>query len=399
MTVTGHVRFLDRGLSYPLPAAVAWATPPAGLRYRRPLPIGPLVSNDELRLREPVDELVTDGDRIAYRLCGTIGLWRPGDGTVVRVQADRPLCDEGNIGFYNLALAGDRVAWGIVEGGNQRSNSLVVETVDDQATRAVVAAHYQLAGDSRGDERAGYLLGASPLLLFSTWAYCDEVVPLTCPNAPHGQATTIASQTLWRVREPSWPGPCPGLTSADQPSGHCQQLRVEPGPLRPLDVDEQRILASGDNATIVLDADGHQLLTIPVPTNAAALDGSDVIVVVPGELRDYDATSGALLHTWPLPYVSFGGLCGVRVADCGYTQFRLEDATRGLVAYLAGGPRPVGAAGGQIHLLRLSDGRDVVLGAGTTARFGAGGLFYAYQAPKPWPGRIHFVPYSQLPLR
>jgi hypothetical protein len=149
----------------------------------------------------------------------------------------------------------------------------------------------------------------------------------------------------------------------------------------------------------VLDADGRQLLSIPVSTNAAEFAGSDLIVVVPGELRDYDAATGALLHVWPLPYLSFGGFCGVRIPDCGYTQFRLEDAGRGLVVYLAGGPRPVGATGGQIHLLRLADGRDVVLGSGTAARFGAGGLFYAYQATGLWPGRIRFVPFDQLPLR
>jgi hypothetical protein len=110
--------------------------------------------------------------------------------------------------------------------------------------------------------------------------------------------------------------------------------------------------------------------------------------------------TGALLHAWPLPYVSLGGFCDVPAAYCGYTQFRLEDAAQGLVAYVAGGPRPVGAAvGGQIHLLRLADGKDVVLHDGTAARFGAGGLFYAYQANGLWPGRVRFVPFDQLPLR
>jgi hypothetical protein len=43
--------------------------------------------------------------------------------------------------------------------------------------------------------------------------------------------------------------------------------------------------------------------------------------------------------------------------------------------------------------------RVVQLDGGTAARFDAEGLVYAYQAPGVWPGRIRFVPYSQLPLR
>jgi hypothetical protein len=210
LTLTGRVRkLIEPGAQYRLPEAVAWTMPPPGLRYRKAVPVGPLVTKDELRFRVPVEELAADGDRVAFRLCGTVGVWRPGDATVVSVQADRPLCGENSIGFFNLALGGDRVAWGIVEGGIQRSSSLVVGTVGDQASRAVVAAHFQIAGDSRGDERAGYLLGQGTLLAFSSWAFCDDVVPLTCPGLGLGQGTTIASQTLWRVRDSSWPETCP----------------------------------------------------------------------------------------------------------------------------------------------------------------------------------------------
>jgi len=394
ITLAGRLRYLDHGLSFPLPESVAWTTPPGGLRYRAAQPVGPLVAKDELAFREPVDELAVDGDRVAYRSCGTIGVWRPGDARVVSQQVDRPLCGEGFISFYNLALAGDRVAWGVIRGGNQRSSSLVVEAAGDQTSRTVVAGHYQIAGDSRGDERAGFMLGEGPLLAFSTWAYCDEVVPATCPGLPYGHGMKIASQTLWRVREASWSGACPGITPGDSTGGRCQQLRAEPGPLRPVDIDEGRLVASGDNATVILDGDGRQLLSVPVPTQAAQLSGSDLVLLVPGELRDYDAATGALVHVWPLPDVPFGGFCGLPADQCGTPRLRLEDAAHGLVAYVLDG---------QIHLLRLADGRDVVLHAGTAARFGTDGLFYAYEwrppYPSQWPGRLRFVPFSELPLR
>jgi hypothetical protein len=398
VTLAGRVRVLDHGESFPvLPRGVAWTTSPPGLHYRPPQPRGPLAEGDELRLREPVEDLAADGDRVAYRFCGTVGVWRPGDLRVVTVRDERPLCPWDDAIFYQVALAGDRVAWGEQYGNIGKSNTLLVADLGG-GPPAAIAGNGGTGGDPRGTARAGYLLGAGPLLVFGSWAYCDDLnPPSACLGVPVAQRP-IPSATLWRVREPSWPGTCPGIPSG-QTSGRCQDLRTEPGPLRPLDVDQGRIVASGDNATVVLDADGRQLLSVPVPTRAAELAGSDLIVVVPGELRDYDAATGALLHAWPLPYVSFGGFCGVP-ADCGYTQFRLEDAARGLVTYIAGGPRPVGAAvGGQIHLLRLADGRDVVLDAGTAARFGTGGLFYAYQAPGAWPGRIRFVPFDQLPLR
>jgi hypothetical protein len=391
-TLTGRSRNLVRATDpYALPEDVSWTRSPAKLRFHPPIPVAPRISRNELRVREPVEDLTADGDRVAYRFCGSIGVWRPGSGTALSVQADHPLCDEADIGFYDLALAGDHMAWASLQGGNFQTNTLVVDTVGDQATRTEVAAGQHVTGDPRGDERAGDLLGSGSLLVFSTWSYCDEVVPVTCPGVRYGEGSTLASQTLWRVRDPSWPGSCPSTGFVSAPSGRCQQLRVEHGPLRVLDVDAGRIVVSGDNATLVLDADGRQLLSLPISTQAAQLTGSSLVVLVPGVMRDYDATTGALLHTWPLPDVSTGiGFCGVPAFFCGSPRLRLEDASRGIAAYILDGT---------IHLLRLSDGRGVVLHDGTAARFGSGGLAYSYAAAGNWPGRIRFVPFDRLPLR
>jgi hypothetical protein len=161
-------------------------------------------------------------------------------------------------------------------------------------------------------------------------------------------------------------------------------LWTEPGPLRPLDTDGTRIVASGDNVTLLLDADGRELLSLPVSTPAAQLDGTDLVLLVPGELRDYDGATGALLHTWPLPSVSIGSDCLPR---CQAPQLRLEDASRGLVAYILED---------KLHLLRLADGRDVVVAKASFARFTTGGLVYAFEAAQPWPGRVRLVPLDRL---
>jgi len=235
------------------------------------------------------------------------------------VRSELPLCNfqDDYLQFYGLALADDRVAWGVASGGNVQGSTLVGTSLSTPASPITLAAGPGVTnGDPRGTARVGYLIGAGSLLVFSTWAYCDEFANNTCWQLPP-QQRPLVSQTLWRVREPSWPGVCPGLSYSSPPSGRCQQLRVEPGPLRPLDADGGRIVASGDNATFVLDTDGRQLLSLPVSTTAAKLAGSDLVLLVPGALRDYDAAKGALLHSWPLPDVSFGGRCGLPMWQCG----------------------------------------------------------------------------------
>ena len=66
------------------------------------------------------------------------------------------------------------------------------------------------------------------------------------------------------------------------------------------------------------------------------------------------------------------------------------DAGRGLVAY---------TLSGKLHLLRLRDGKNRVVATAEDARFGDTGLFYSYTASGAYPGRIHFVPWRNLPVR
>jgi len=366
VTRTGHVRTVDGGISYPLPDSIAWTTPPAGMRYTRPLPLGPIVSKEELKLRAPVNEIATDGGRVAYRSCGTIGVWQPGGKSVVPIQTDRPLCGELGIGFYSLALAGDRVAWASLQGGNYQANAITAATVGSESARLRIELGFHITGDPRGSERAGDLRGAGSSLFYTTWTYCDDVLN-ACPGVRFGQGR-ILSQTLWRLGDES-------------------SLRVEPGPLRLLDVEQGRVVVSGDNSTLVLDSEGQQLLALPVSTTAAQLARSDLVVIVPGALRDYDVVSGALLHSWPLPDVSYAGSCGVPSYVCASVHLRLVGEASGIAAYLLDG---------RLHVLRLGDGADKVVGDATAAALDDSGLAYAYRAGGTWPGRVRFIPFGML---
>jgi len=120
----------------------------------------------------------------------------------------------------------------------------------------------------------------------------------------------------------------------------------------------------------------------------ADLTANRVLVLVPAALRVYNAVTGVLVRTRPLPNVTSSGICGM--PPCPTAALQLQDAARGLVAY---------TLSGKLHLLRLRDGRNRVVAAAETARFGSKGLFYAYSGAAPWVSRIRFVPWTGLPLR
>jgi NADPH-dependent 2,4-dienoyl-CoA reductase/sulfur reductase-like enzyme len=125
-----------------------------------------------------------------------------------------------------------------------------------------------------------------------------------------------------------------------------------------------------------------QLLAVPVHAAAAQLDGRHLVVIVRGELRDYDAATGNLLHTWPLPDVPSGGGCGSpHPWACPEIRLELVDASHELAAYVIDG---------SVHVVRLSDGVDKAVGTGTTARFMNAGLVYASGV------HLRLVPFAQL---
>lgn len=372
VTLAGRLRRVPLMHQAGVGDTVAWSTMPSGLRLRPPMPLS-TTSGNELRLRQPVRSLAADGDQAAFVVCNSLGVWRPAGAEVVPVRSETVLCGDFDKPFlYGVALAGARVGWASLQGGNTKSGWLTTAPISPNAPQTVVSApRGRTSGDPRGNARSGYLLGDGPLLVFSEWAFCDDL-GRPCIGVPVNDRRILA-QSLWRVREPSWPDACPlGVSRSPYalPVGRCQALRSEPGPLLPLDVIDGRIVASGDNATVILDPGGQELRSIPVPATSAQLAGNDLAVLASGQLRVYDASTGALL-------ASRSG-----IGD-------LQDLAAGLVAHIIDG---------QLHLQRLRDGTDVEIGAATSARFGDTGLFYSYEGEYPWRGRVRFVPFDRLPI-
>jgi hypothetical protein len=332
--------------------SAAWTTAPAGVRYRPPQPV------DGVFAGGPVQELAADGGRVAFIACGGVSAWTPSTGAVVAVER-APDCrasfSRGHA--YSLGLAGDRLVWldkgwGLSFQWSAREATLGASPID-------IGSGY---GDLGGPPTSGLgtSVGAGSLLVISGWT-------LRYANG----AMVVDNQTIERVDA----GGCP-----------CLPLSSSPGPYTPLDIDAGRIVVSGENETRILGADGTILLSLPVPTLAAQLSGTALVLAAGGQLRVYDADSGGLLAAWPLPAQPAGHDCDSYGDPSCREQARLvlSDVAHGLAAYVLDG---------QVHLLRLADGADRLVGPGTLARFMDAGLVYADGA------RIHLIPYDQLPLR
>jgi Tol biopolymer transport system component len=354
ISVTGHIRTLvSAARSYGGQiVSAAWTMPPSSVRYRRAQPVTGVFAGG------PVQKLAADAGRLAYASCGRISTWTADTGATVQIEGRADECwsaraRPAHVG--SLAIADDRVLWWWADLGLGFRWSMREATIG--APPVDLADGFGNLGATPGDG-TGTAVGSGSLLAMSSWRL---------------RGTVVDQQTVARVD----PGGCP-----------CPGISTSPGPYTPLDVDQGRIVVSGTNETRIVSSDGTVLLSVPVSTLAAQLDGSQLVIAAGNELQVYDARNGALKASWPMPAVPVGHDCDI-FADpsCNYgaapAQVTLEDVAHDLAAYVYAG---------QVRLLRLSDGADRVVADGTLARFMNAGLVYANGA------RIWFTPYDQLPL-
>jgi Tol biopolymer transport system component len=350
---------------------LAWTRVPSGVHYRRAqVRVLAAVRDDGLTAPWPIMRLAADGERVAYIGCGHVFVWTPAARTVVQAEPDSslsPRCTTPGyylpFWLYTLALSGDRIAFGYLRGNAGQSWGLYAGRVGDAASFVSLDRVGAANACAVGDGGLGDLTGAGGLLVFSTWR--DAGLSSACP-------VPTFEQQIHRVEAAGCP--CPVIASS-------------PGPLVPFDVDAGRIVAGGANATVVYDAAGTQLLSVPVSPLAAQLSGSDLVVLVRGQLLVYDAITGARLHAWPLPDVPSGGECASPHSgtwECRDARLVLEDVDHGLAAYVLEG---------QVHVIRLADGAEKLIGAASLARFMDAGLVYADGV------NLRLVPFDQLPSR
>jgi len=348
---------------------LAWTRVPNGVHYRRAQArVLAAVRDDGLTAPWPIMRLAADGERVAYIGCGHVFVWTPAARTVVQAEPDSslsPRCTTPGyylpFWLYTLALSGDRIAFGYLRGNAGQSWALYAGRVGDAPSFVSLDWVGSANGCAVGDGGLGDFTGAGGLLVFSTWT--DD---RGCP------ARTL-KQDVHRVDGVACP--CPVIASS-------------PGPLVPFDVDSGRVVAGGDNATVIYDASGKELLAVPVSPLAAQLAGSNLVILVQGHLLVYDATTGAKLHDWALPNVPSGGECASPhdgTWECSRNaQLVLEDAAPDLAVYVLND---------EVHVVQLQNGTDTTIGKGTLARFMDAGLAYVDGA------NLRLVPFDQLPFR
>jgi len=309
-------------------------------------------------------KLATPGEKIAHfsadgphavfllrkregrKTCASVSLWTPG-GHVHRVP--RRACvwsDTRGSNFEALTLAGTRAVWVNYTYGNFAYcegpfTSTLHRLTPTHVANTVCDGSDNYFWDFKGDRH---------LLVGRAYHYCDS----DCANYGPAYEEYV---TLYRFS-----------------GGHFLTIASLPHDTRLLGVDAGRILLQGPSMLEIVDTHGASLATVQLTAHpdAAFLSGGDLVAAVGGSLLDYDASTGTLLQTWPM---------------------RAGGRLRGLEA-----GRALYVTGKQLHLLRLSDGRDRVV---ATVPHLAGealtesGLYYA--ANVAGDGTVTFVPAARLP--
>jgi hypothetical protein len=361
-----------------------------GSAHPAPVAAAPLVqvTPNELRLSQPLSGLAASQGRAAFAFCNQlVGLWRPGSTSVTQLgPAAQWTCPppRGLERIYSFAFAGDRVAWAAAAGGNVVTSLLFLVVLGQPQVLTIAAdVSYCCRGSDPDPQRLGDVYGDCGLIAFSSRVKCGDPGSSACPA---GAPRTVVSQSLWRLRRPPFQAPCVGR------QGPCVGIASTTGVLEPLSVGAGRIAVRPANGSLeIRNAAGAVVRTYAAlagQVRAAELMGGRVVALVPGRVLEFSVASGAQVHSRVVPQVSSGGVCGM--LPCPPVQLRLVDAARGLVAYILGG---------KLVLLRMKDGVRRVVGPATDARFGAKGLFYARNGAPPWPARLRFVRWQNLPVR
>ncbi len=351
-----------RAVTRPFPAGGAneeplWMTAPplTGVEPVPPTVTLPLAR--KLSFTDPLEGLTTDGHRAIPYVHVDSGssprsllVW---DAVARRTMHTPRLCSTAAV------LAGRRLAWMCAERGNTYL-SIWLETLRLGARRPTFIT--ETIADDDGGDTIGTLVGHGSTIAFTSY---------------HGKKERAKAWLLLARRGSKCPRNS-DLIGSEHPPAVCRRLAHAAGGVT-ASVDAGRVLTIAANGRVRLLSTRDRVLRswrlAPHIVNAR-LRGRALAVQHGQTLDVYDTSTGAKKQALPL------------ASDGGSSPFLL-DVQRDLVVY---------ATGGAIHLLRLSDGRDVALdlpGAAPwlDARLEPSGLFVTWnQMYSRRPGRIAFVP-------
>jgi hypothetical protein len=269
----------------------------------------------------------------------------------------------GPYGLLELAANGAHLAWlTFDDGGNHLYLNLQATSGTRVGMPHAIATGGNLSCAAATCDYAGEgdLHGDGALLVFDTWQQRGG----PCEYHSCFREDKI-NGTLWRVQ-----------------GSRAVEVRSEPEGLTALSVDRGRIAVLTSRGTIeVLTADGSIVRMFafrPDDIDTAALSGGLLVVQHGNRVDVYDVGSGRLQTTR-----SFRG-----------QRPRLTDAESGIATYVSGI---------EVHVLRLSDGKDLTIeppgSRPVLAQIESTGVLYSYASHGRYRGRVVFVPFRTLARR
>jgi hypothetical protein len=314
----------------------------------------------ELVVPDEVDYISADGGRIAFDQaiglnCDAITIWNPVAGTRAKIKKTG-FCDESGQAT-DLAFGGSRLVWQDGFSGNTYSDYSVFTLDTSKSLDAKKSAPDLYDSEYTHDDFAQEYYGAS-----------------AGPFAGHG--SLVVFETSYEPKK----GPVQNARLWRIDAGRKKLIR------RGLDfvtlsVDRDRIAGSGLHGPVyLLGADGHTIGTFPpsLPrVRVVTLQGNDLAAAGGGKVVVFDTRSGHVKASRDLP-----------------AESRFQDYANGLATLVHGN---------SIHVLRLSDGKDVVVarprakgieGYSVASEIEPQGLYYTYTTSKA--GHVVFVPWETL---
>jgi hypothetical protein len=347
-----------------------------------------------LPLAGPVSELAADGGRVAILVrtktgnCARdrVAVWAPTTRSFVPIGASACVWSTSTgAGLFSVGLAGTRVAYVQFASGNTRELQLRLASVRSPRPATVASASFGV--DAVQGTYIGRVAGDGSLLAFDWWSQC---LPCAAPIAPRGSIFRLVS---------SGGAACPNAGLGALP--RCRPVISAAGSLRLLAVGGGLVVMRSGDDVAVHALDGTVVYSGAFAGLRAARIDARVLLVLTrvgtqSNLWTVDLSSGQRSGPWILPASRSAGddVCA-DPGGCRLAALRLADFQDGIAVYVAGRT---------VHLLRLTDRRDVAIrapGVGPVhAQLEPSGLLYSYSpAASPGRGRVAFVPMSAVLAR
>ncbi|TML57618.1 MAG: hypothetical protein E6G22_15315 [Actinobacteria bacterium] len=353
-------------------------------------------STQTLSLAGPVSELAADGGRVAILVrtktgnCARdrVAVWAPATRSFVPIGASACVGSTSTgAGLFSVGLAGTRVAYVQFAGGNTRELQLRLATL--ASPRAATVASASFGVDVGQGTYIGRVAGDGSLLAFDWWSECG----------PCAQATPVAPRaSIFRLVS-SGGAACPNAGLGALP--RCRPVISLAGSLRLLAVGGGLVVTGAGDEVAVRALDGAPVYTGTFAGLRAARIDARVLLVLTragtqSSLWTVDLSLGLRSGPWILPSSKSAAddVCA-EPSGCRPAALRLADYQAGIAVYVVGHG---------VHLLRLSDKRDVTIAAPglgpVHVQLEQSGLFYSYRpAPSPTRGRVAFMPMAAVLAR